>query len=153
MLGAFAPGLAGTVTGTADLSGSRKGYRTRVEAATASLSYPPALQSLEGANVAANGTLTLQPLTYRGTVNLDGSGLLARPNASDTARLGRFQVIADGALRASPLHWDGLVTLEGDGFEMDGAGRLARVARLLHRETGSDTTVQAASRPGACRRR
>ncbi|HEY9422620.1 MAG TPA: translocation/assembly module TamB domain-containing protein, partial [Thermoanaerobaculia bacterium] len=47
--------------------------------------------------------------------------------ASDTARLGRFQVIADGALRASPLRWDGLVTLDGDSFEMDGAGRLARI--------------------------
>lgn len=127
MLGTFAPGLAGTLTGTADLSGSKKGYRTRIEAATASVSFPPTLQSLESGNVTANGTLALEPLAYRGTVSLDGSGLFARPNASDTARVGRFQVAADGALRISPLRWDGLVNLDADELEMEGMGRLARV--------------------------
>ncbi|HEX6903825.1 MAG TPA: translocation/assembly module TamB domain-containing protein [Thermoanaerobaculia bacterium] len=126
MLGAFAPGLAGTFTGTADLSGSRKGYRTRVEAATAALAYPPVLEGVESANVTANGTLTLQPLAYRGTVNVDGSGLFARPNASGTARVGRFQVAADGLF--NERSYTGRISLTGEDVEAPGTALAERVA-------------------------
>src|SRR6185295_12284227 len=53
LLGSLAPGLSGTVDGTAELSGSRRGYRTRVQAATAALAYPPSLERLETGTVKA----------------------------------------------------------------------------------------------------
>jgi translocation and assembly module TamA len=126
MLGAFAPGLSGTLTGTADLSGSRRGYRIRVEAATAALAYPPVVEGVESANVTANGTLTLQPLAYRGTVNVDGSGLFARPNASDTARVGRFQVASDGLF--NERGYTGRISLTGEDVEAPGTALAERIA-------------------------
>ena len=125
MLGAFAPGLAGTVTGTAEISGSPSAYRTRVEAATADLAYPPALQGLATGTVTANGTVSLSPLSYRGKLSVDGAGLVSSANASGTARVERFALAGDGLLQASPLRWDGMLTLDGEGAAMEGVGRLA----------------------------
>lgn len=130
MLGAVAPGLIGTVTGTADLSGSPRGYRTRIEAVTAAVSYPPQLQRLENATIAADGTLVFHPLSYRGTLSLDGTGLAALPKASSTARIATVRLAADGALRAEPFDWQGKVTLEGEGAEMEGTGRADRFAAV-----------------------
>ncbi len=128
MLATLAPGLAGTVTGTADLSGSPRGYRARIEAVTTAVSYPPQLQRLENGTIAADGTLVLHPLSYRGTLSLDGTGLAALPNASSPARIATFQLAADGLLRAAPLAWKGKVTLDGEGAEMESAGRMDRFA-------------------------
>ena len=125
MLGAFAPGLAGTVTGTVDVSGSPRAYRTRVEAATADLAYPPALQGLATGTVTADGTVVLRPLSYRGKLSVDGAGLVSSPSASGTARVERFALAGDGLLQASPLRWDGALTLDGEGAAMEGVGRLA----------------------------
>src|SRR6185295_15550158 len=130
MLATLAPGLAGTVTGTADLSGSPHGYRTRIEAVTAAVAYPPQLQQLENGTISADGTLILHPLSYRGTLALDGAGLTALPNASSTARIATFQLAADGLLRAAPLAWKGKVTLDGERAEMEGAGRVDRFAAV-----------------------
>lgn len=126
MASAFAPGLSGTLTATVDLSGSPRGYKTRVEAQPAGLAYPPALERLESGTVTADGTLVIQPFSFRGTVTANGVGLVASPNASDTARLASFQLAADGRLQAEPLRWDGRLTLDGEGGEMAGTGRLAR---------------------------
>src|SRR5215203_810799 len=130
MLGAFAPGLAGSVTGMVDLSGSPRAYRARVEAATAGLSYPPALQGLETGRVTADGTVILRPLSYRGKLALDGAGLVSLPSASGTARLDQFQLAGDGLLQASPLRWNGTLTLEGEGGDMAGVGRVERFEAL-----------------------
>jgi len=128
ILGALAPGLAGTVTGTAELSGSPTGYRTRVDAATAALALPPSLQRLESGKVIADGTLILHPLSYRGAMSLDGAGLVALPNASTTARIAHFRLAGDGLLRSSPLRWNGKLDLNGEDAEVAGAGRADRFA-------------------------
>ncbi len=128
MLGAMAPGLAGSVTGTAELSGSPRGYLVRLATTTAAVAFPPQLQRLESATVSADGTLTLQPLSYRGILSLDGSGLIASPNASSTAQIAQFDLDLDGVLKGSPLRWDGKVTLTGENAEMQGTGRADRFA-------------------------
>lgn len=125
MLGAYAPGLAGSVTGTVDVSGSPKAYRTRVEAATADLAYPPALQTLATGTVTADGTVALHPLSYRGKLAVAGTGLVSNPSASGTARVERFALAGDGRLQATPLRWDGTLTLDGEGAALEGVGRLA----------------------------
>ncbi len=127
MLSAFAPGLAGTVTGTVDLSGSPRAYRTRLEAATADLSYPPALQRLATGTVTADGTVVLNPLSYRGKLSVDGAGLVSSPSASGTARVERFALAGDGRLQASPLRWEGALTLNAEGAGMEGVASAERV--------------------------
>lgn len=141
-------GQQGRVSGTAELSGSPRSYRTKVDASLTQAAYPPYLDSLDQAHVTANGSLRLRPLTYTGTVNADGTGLFARPNASDTARLDTFQLASDGTFRLEPLSYQGRITLDGTGldaptmvraerFHLDGDGTfrqaltpLAATARL-----------------------
>lgn len=127
MLSAFAPGLAGTVTGTVDVSGSPRAYRTRVEAATADLAYPPTLQELATGTVTADGTVVLRPLSYRGKLSVEGAGLVSSPSASGTARVERFALAGDGRLQASPLRWDGALTLNAEGAAMEGLASAERV--------------------------
>lgn len=127
MLSAFAPGLSGTVSGTVDVSGSPRAYRTRVEAATADLAYPPALQGLETGTVSADGTVVLRPLSYRGKLSVEGAGLVSSPSASGTARVERFTLAGDGRLQASPLRWDGALTLNAEGAGMEGLASAERV--------------------------
>lgn len=127
LLAAFAPGLSGTVTGTADVSGSPRAYRTRVEAATADLSYPPALQGLATGTVRADGTVVPRPLSYRGKLSVEGAGLVSSPSASGTARVERFALAGDGRLQASPLRWEGALTLNAEGAGMEGVASAERV--------------------------
>ncbi|MFL6193057.1 MAG: translocation/assembly module TamB domain-containing protein [Thermoanaerobaculia bacterium] len=127
MFQAFAPGLAGNVTGTVALAGTPRGYRTRVETAATGLAYPPALEGLESGTARADGTLVIRPLSYRGTLSLDGMGLTARPNASDTARVARFRLDGDGRLQASPLRWEGTLSLDGEGIDLPGTARVDRL--------------------------
>ncbi len=128
LLGQMAPGLAGTVTGTAELAGSSRarGYRTHVEAVTAGLALPPSLQSLESGTVTADGTMILRPLSYRGTLSLEGAGLVALPNASSTARFATVHVETDGLFRGEHLTYTGKISVTGEGAEMAGAGRADR---------------------------
>jgi translocation and assembly module TamA len=130
MLGALAPGLAGTVTGTAELSGSPSGYRTRVEAAAADLALPPSLQRLESGTVTADGTVILRPLSYRGTLSLDGAGLMVLAKASDSAQIRTVHVETDGLFRSEPFTYTGKVTVTGEDAEMAGAGRADRLAAV-----------------------
>ncbi len=116
------PGLTGTVTGTAEVSGTRRGYRTRVEARTAALAFPPSLEKLESGTVKADGTLVPKPFSYRGTLAVDGAGLVARPSASATARLARFSLTADGTLTGQA--YDGTLSLDGTGVEVPGQARV-----------------------------
>ncbi|HEX3128458.1 MAG TPA: translocation/assembly module TamB domain-containing protein [Thermoanaerobaculia bacterium] len=110
-------GQQGFVSGTVDLSGSPRSYRTRADANILHAAYPPYLDSLDQAHVTANGSLRLHPLTYAGIVNADGSGLFARPNASDTARLDTFQLASDGTFRLEPLSYQGRISLDGTGLD------------------------------------
>lgn len=126
MLSTYAPGLSGTVTSTVDVSGSPKAYRTRVEAATADLAYPPALQTLAAGTVTADGTVALHPLSYRGRLAVEGTGLVSTPSASGTARVERFALAGDGRLQASPLRWDGSLTLSGEAAGMEGVASAER---------------------------
>ncbi|HEV8580436.1 MAG TPA: translocation/assembly module TamB domain-containing protein [Thermoanaerobaculia bacterium] len=122
LLGSMAPGLAGSVSGTAEISGSPRGYRAQMEAVTTEVAFPPNLRRLESGRLIADGTLILRPLSYQGTVSLDGAGLVALPNASSTARLRSFQLATDGRLQAAPLRWRGKVTLNGEDAEVEGVG-------------------------------
>jgi outer membrane protein assembly factor BamA len=133
---AMAGPLSGRISGIFDISGSPRSYRTKADADVLQAAWPPYLDSLERARVTADGSLRLHPLTYTGTLNADGSGLFARPNASDTARLDTFKLASDGALRIEPLSYKGRIALDGTGldaptmvraerFRLDGDGTFA----------------------------
>jgi len=128
VLGGLAPGLSGIASGTADLSGGPRGYQTRVNATVAGVGYPPSLERLETATVAAEGVLRIDPLVYDGRVSVDGAGLFATTNASGTARVERFQLVADGTLNGAPLGYAGTLSFDGAGVEVPGT---ARVETLL----------------------
>jgi len=138
LLAAFAPGLAGTVTGTAELAGSPRGYRTKVNAATAALAFPPSLRRLESATVAGEGTLSLKPFSYRGTLSVAGAGLVSQPSASATARIETFRIAADGTLAGQPLTWDGSLSLDGTGVEIPGQARVDHLAISAQGKGGAD---------------
>lgn len=110
--------FAGLFSGVISLSGSPRSYRTRLDADIAQASYPPYLNSLEHARITADGALSLRPLLYRGTVDLDGTGLFLQPNASSTAQLASFQLGSDGTFRLEPLSYTGKVSLTGAGLSV-----------------------------------
>lgn len=114
---AMAGPVSGRVSGAFDVSGSPRAYRTELDANVAQAAYPPYLDSLDQAHVIANGSLRLHPLTYTGTVDADGSGLFARPNASDTARLDTFKLASDGTFKLEPLSYQGRISLDGTGLD------------------------------------
>ncbi|HSS75724.1 MAG TPA: translocation/assembly module TamB domain-containing protein, partial [Thermoanaerobaculia bacterium] len=103
LLATYTPGLAGIATGTVELAGSPRGYRTQVKAATAALSFPPNLQRLESGTVAGDGMLILKPFSYRGTLSVTGAGLVSQASASATARVDSFQIAGDVTLSGQPL--------------------------------------------------
>ena len=117
----------GTVSGTVELSGSPSSYRTRVDAEVAQAAFPPYLESLERSTIDADGSLKLQPLTYTGRLDLDGTGLFVRPNASSTARLASFQVRSNGTFRLEPMTYAGRLSFSGQGADSPG---LALAERL-----------------------
>jgi outer membrane protein assembly factor BamA len=144
LLAAFAPGLAGTVTGSAELAGSPRGYRTKVNAAMAALSFPPSLQRLENGTLAGEGTLSLKPFFYRGTLSVEGAGLVSQPSASATARLETFQIAADGTLAGQPLTYDGTLSLDGTGVEISGQARVDHLVISARGKGGADPRSLAA---------
>lgn len=125
LFAAWTGGLAGTVSGTVDLAGTRKAYRTRVAADVTGASLPPQLRGLEAARITGDGVLSLDRLTYRGTANVAGAGLFASPNASDTVRVERFDLAADGLFGFEPLSYTGKATLDASGVEAPGAAVVA----------------------------
>ncbi|HEV7509943.1 MAG TPA: translocation/assembly module TamB domain-containing protein [Thermoanaerobaculia bacterium] len=144
LLAAFAPGLAGTVTGTAELAGSPRGYRTKVSLATASLALPPSLQRLESGTVAGEGTLSLKPFSYRGTLSVEGAGLVSQPSASATARIETFRIAADGTLAGQPLIYDGTLTLDGRNVDVPGQARVDHLVISAQGKGGADLRSLAA---------
>jgi outer membrane protein assembly factor BamA len=138
LLGAFTPGLTGTVNGTAELSGNRRGYRTRVDATTAALAFPPNLERLESGTVKADGTVVLSPFSYRGALSLDGAGLVARPSASAAARIARFSLTSDGTLAGQPLAYDGSLSLDGTGVEVPGKAQVDHLQLSAQGKGGAD---------------
>ncbi len=138
LLADFAPGLEGTVTGTAELDGSPGGYRTKVNAATAALSLPPSLQRLGSGTLAGEGTLRLKPFSYRGTLSVAGAGLVAMPSASATARIETFQIAADGTLSGQPLLYDGSLALDGTGVEIPGQATVDHLVISAQGKGGAD---------------
>ncbi|HSF41638.1 MAG TPA: hypothetical protein VLT87_17700, partial [Thermoanaerobaculia bacterium] len=127
---AWAAGLSGTVTGTAEIFGAPRAYRTRIGADVAEAAYPPQLQRLETARVEGQGTLALDPLVYTGTLSVAGAGLFASPNASGTAQIARFQVAADGTFRQSSMTYVGKMSGEAGGVEVPGTARVETVKLL-----------------------
>lgn len=127
---AWAAGLSGSVTGTAEISGEPRAYRTRIGADVVDAAYPPQLERLETARVEGQGTLALAPLVYTGTLSVAGDGLFASPNASGTAQVARFQVATEGTFRQSAMTYVGKVSGEADGVEVPGTARVESV-RLL----------------------
>jgi outer membrane protein assembly factor BamA len=132
------PGGEGRLSGTFDIAGSPRSYRTKLDANLTHAAYPPYLDNLDQAHVTANGALRLHPLTYTGTVNADGAGLFARPNASDTARLDTFKLASDGSFRLEPLSYKGRIALDGTGLD---APTMVRAERF--RLDGDGTFSQA----------
>ncbi|HYO16468.1 MAG TPA: translocation/assembly module TamB domain-containing protein [Thermoanaerobaculia bacterium] len=120
LFAAWTGGLAGTVSGTVDLNGTRKAYRTRLAADLTGASLPPQLQGLDSARITGDGVLSLDRLTYRGTANVAGAGLFTSPNASDTVRVERFGLAADGLFGFEPLSYTGKATLDVSGVEAPG---------------------------------
>lgn len=123
----FAPGLAGEVTGRAEISGTKGSYRAAAQLATTGAAYPPYLSRLDSARLDARGTLAGRPLAWNGKVNVDGAGLFAMPTASGTARVESFHLLADGSLGFSPVLWNGTVRLAGQDLEAPGTARAARI--------------------------
>ena len=107
----------GRISGVISLSGSPRSYRTTVDAEVNQASYHPYLESLERGRISGEGSLALQPLTYTGTLDLDGTGLFARPNASSTARIASFQVESDGTLELEQMSYAGRLTFSGAGLD------------------------------------
>lgn len=110
-------GSQGILSGVIDLSGSPRSYRTRADAEIIQASYPPYLESLDRGRARVEGSLALEPIVYTGSLDIDGSGLFARPNASSTARLDDFQVAANGTFRLDPLAYTGKVSFTGNGLD------------------------------------
>ncbi len=106
----------GRISGVISLSGSPRSYRTSVDAEITQGAFPPYLESLERGRIIGEGSLALQPLTYTGTLDLDGTGLFARPNASSTAQLASFQVESNGTLKLEPISYAGKVSFSGAGL-------------------------------------
>ena len=123
----FAPGLAGEVTGRAEISGTKGSYSAAAQLAATGAAYPPYLTRLDSARLDARGTLAGSPLAWNGKVNVDGAGLFAMSNVSGTARVESFTLLADGTLGTSPLLWNGTVKLTGQDVEAPGTARAARV--------------------------
>ena len=144
LLAAFAPGLAGTVTGTVELAGSPRGYHTKVNAATAALSFPPSLQRLESGTATGDGTLVLKPFSYRGTLSVTGAGLISQASASATARIESFQIAGDGTLSGQPLTWDGTLSLDGTGVDVPGQARVDHLVISAKGKGGADLRSLAA---------
>jgi translocation and assembly module TamA len=120
LFSAWTGGLAGTVSGTVDLNGSRRAYRTWVAADLTEATLLPQLQKLEAARITGDGVLSLDRLSYRGTADIVGAGLFASPNASDTVRVERFDLAADGLLELQPLSYTGKARLDASGVEAPG---------------------------------
>ncbi|MES1243185.1 MAG: translocation/assembly module TamB domain-containing protein [Acidobacteriota bacterium] len=120
------PGGEGRLSGVLEISGSPRSYRTKLNADVVQAAHPPYLESLDRAHVKADGSLRVKPLTYTGTMNVDGSGLFARPNASDTARLDTFTLASDGTLRTEPLSYTGRIALDGAGLDAPAMVRAER---------------------------
>ncbi|HVG07971.1 MAG TPA: translocation/assembly module TamB domain-containing protein [Thermoanaerobaculia bacterium] len=110
----------GRVSGFISLSGSPRSYRTTVDAEVTQAAYGPYLEGLERGRIRGEGSLALQPLTYTGTLDLDGTGLFARPNASATAQLASFQVESNGTLKLEPMSYVGHLTFSGAGLDAPG---------------------------------
>jgi translocation and assembly module TamA len=110
----------GALSGTITLSGSPRSYRTNVDAEVAQAAYPPYLESLERGRIIGEGSLALQPLTYTGTLDLDGTGLFVRPNASSTAQLASFQIESNGTLKLEPVSYAGRLSFAGSGLDSPG---------------------------------
>ena len=110
----------GVVSGTVSLSGSPRSYRTRVDGEVAQAAFPPYLESLERSRITGEGSLVLQPLSYTGTLDLDGTDLFARPNASSTARLASFQVRSNGTFKLEPTSYAGRLSFSGQGVDSPG---------------------------------
>jgi len=110
----------GRISGVISLSGSPRSYRTTVNAEVAQATYAPYLERLERGRISGEGSLALKPLTYTGTLDLDGTGLFARPNASSTARLASFQIASNGTLKLEPMSYAGRVTFSGEGLDAPG---------------------------------
>ena len=110
----------GRITGVISLSGSPRSYRTTVDAEVTQAAYRPYLESLERGRIVADGSLALQPLTYTGTLDLDGTRLFARPNASSTVRLASFHVASNGTLKLEPVTYAGQLTFLGAGLDAPG---------------------------------
>lgn len=117
---ALAGQAGGSLSGTVGLSGSPRSYRTTVDAEVTQVVYRPYLESLERGRIRGEGSLALQPLTYTGTLDLDGTGLFARPNASSTARLASFQIASNGTLKLEPVTYAGRLTFSGEGLDAPG---------------------------------
>jgi outer membrane translocation and assembly module TamA len=129
LFAAWTGGLAATVSGTVDLNGTRRAYRTRVAADVTGASLPPQLQGLESARITGDGVLSLDRLTWRGTADVAGAGFFVSPNASDTVRVERFDLMADGTLGFEPLSYTGQATLDASGVEAPGTA-VVETARL-----------------------
>lgn len=126
-LGLIPRGPEGTVSGRFEIAGSPRRYQVRAHATVAQAAYSPWIERLETAHLVANGGLVVQPLSYTGTLTLDGLGLAARPNASDTARIDRFQLAADGAFRAEALSWHGTAALDVEGLDAPAFARAGEI--------------------------
>lgn len=126
-LGSFASGdlagLDGTVSGTADLAGSLRSARTRLDLTADRLAVPlpdgsPA--SVESVHARADGVLRLDPLLYRGSLSVEGAGLTAMPDASSTARIAQFRLAGDGSFDLDRLAFAGPLRFESSRIALDG---------------------------------
>lgn len=136
LLGSLAPGLAGSGSGTVELSGAQPTYRAHFDLATSALSLPPYVERVEEGTLRGEGTLALSPLGYRGTLAIAGTGLAAAPGDS-RLRADRFAFEGrEVALRASPLLWSGTAAFEGRGLALAARGNagaeVTDVARVDH---------------------
>lgn len=136
-------GSQGLLSGTFALSGSPRSYRTRADAEIVRASHPPYLESLERGRILADGSLSLRPVVYMGSLDLDGTGLFARPNASSTARLDGFQVAANGTFRLDPLDYTGRISFNGLGLD---APDMIRAERLSLDAEGTLATLVGTAR-------
>ncbi|MEA2563854.1 MAG: outer membrane protein insertion porin family [Acidobacteriota bacterium] len=125
---ALAGQAGGALSGTITLAGSPRSYRTSVDAEVTQAAYPPYLESLERGRIIGEGSLALHPISYTGTLDLDGTGLFVRPNASSTAQLASFEVESDGTFRLDPLSYQGTVSLDGTRVDVPDMVRAERVA-------------------------
>ncbi len=147
LLGSLVPGVAGTLTGSAELSGGPRGFRAHAEAAAGGLMVPLALAGglttarADDLHLTADGTLRLSPLRWEGPLALaaDHAELEGR------ARADRIAVAAEGRLAGTPLVYVGKATLAGDALEAPG------VALADHLELAADGEVGADLRSASAR--